>query len=73
MSSSGRKKSKQKAGVKKTAKAASTVFATEDAIKLGQELSASILKELNSKQETLSRSYTKGGSLPSSFVWYIPF
>ena len=70
MSTSGPKKPKQKAGLKKKSKPAGAAdVATEEAIKLGQELSASILKELQSKQEALTRSYTKGGSLPSSFVW----
>ena len=39
-------------------------------VKLGQELSASILEELQNKTNQLSKSYlSKGSSLPMGLVW----
>ena len=47
-----------------------SAIGTKDDIKLGQELSASILKELDNLTNTLTSSYSGGaGSLPMNFVW----
>lgn len=49
---------------------ADSAVGTTDDIKLGQELSASILKELDNLTNTLTSSYSGGaGSLPMNFVW----
>ena len=50
-------------------KPADSAVGTTDDIKLGQELSASILKELDNLTNTLTSSYNGAGSLPMSFVW----
>ena len=62
-----RKKSKKPKKVKAKPQVA---VGTIDDIKLGQELSASILAELSSSQTNLTNSYAGGkGSLPMGFVW----
>ena len=62
-------KKEKKIRVKSKKSKAATV--TQDDIKLGQELSAVILKEINSKNNLLTKSYSKNGSLPMGFVWYL--
>jgi len=67
MATSNKKIVKSKNKVKKS----KVPIVTQDDIKLGQELSAVILKELNNKNDQLTKSYSKNGSLPMGFVWYL--
>ena len=50
-------------------KPSNSAIGTADDIKLGQELSSSILKELDNLTNTLTSSYGGAGSLPLNFVW----